>query len=55
MHTDGADAAGVNGEGVNADGARGWVQGVPTWTGVQMHLCVMDGARGKVNDASDMV
>ena len=52
---DGADAAGVNGEGVNADGARGWVQGVPTWTGVQMQVCAVDGARGKVNDASDMV
>ena len=51
VHMDAADAAGVNGEGVNMDGARGWARGVRTWTWVQMQVCAVDGARGMVNGA----
>ena len=53
MHVDGmngADAAGVNGKGVSADGARG----VGT-RGANVDVCMVDGARGKVNGASGVV
>ena len=30
-------------------------EGVPTWSGVQMQVHAVDGARGEVNGASDVV